>query len=250
MRFVRNTILAAWLLAAPMSVSALEVPIRPGEASPAEEEAAAAEIRAGVEALRAAMLRPGPHVEGWDVGGADPEAGLRELGPDKYYLAISTGQGLGVSILSDRPIADFIPAGWPTVETYGSPEASVAESSIGFAHLSPRYVVVARSRGSRRKDVTCAAGMDEARLLEIPDAPTGPDDDIMPGLFRMTMLAMEGQTFCTRYDGDRKSGYGMRYFLPDGRLLPELTQAEDRVTIVPAGPIERLIRPALPRPRP
>ena len=32
------------------------------------------------------MLRPGERVEGWDRGGADPDAELRALGADRHYF--------------------------------------------------------------------------------------------------------------------------------------------------------------------
>ena len=79
----------------------------------------------------------------------------------------------------------------------------------------------------------------------MPGAAAGAQDEAIPIMFRMLILALEGQEVCVRSDGDAARGYRSRAFLPDGRLLPELT-GESVTTIVPAAPIDRLIVP--PRP--
>jgi len=50
-----------------------------------------------------------------------------------------------------------------------------------------------------------------------------------------------------RMDGTREGGYRSRFFLPDGRTLPELTDNNDLLTIVPAAPVETLVRATPPR---
>ena len=59
--------------------------------------------------MRAELLRPGERVEGWDQGGADPDAELRALGADRYYQLSRGVDGTGVTILTDRPIREFAP---------------------------------------------------------------------------------------------------------------------------------------------
>ena len=71
----------------------------------------------------------------------------------------------------------------------------------------------------------------------------------MPVYFRMTIQAMEDQTMCVRADGDEQNGYRLRYFLPDGRLLPELNEGNEITRIVPAAPIDTLLEPP-PEPTP
>jgi hypothetical protein len=78
-------------------------------------------------------------------------------------------------------------------------------------------------------------------LLEVPNAPPSENDDIAVMMFRMMLLATEGVEVCTRSEGDRQNGYIVRHFLPDGTSLPQLDEP-GRMTIVPAAPIDQLIR--------
>ena len=48
------------------------------------------------------MLRPGERVEGWDRGGADPDAELRALGADRHYF-LSRGDDRHRRQHPDRP---------------------------------------------------------------------------------------------------------------------------------------------------
>jgi hypothetical protein len=65
----------------------------------------------------------------------------------------------------------------------------------------------------------------------------------MPIWFRIALLAAEDQVVCSRYErsGD---GWVSRAFLPDGRSLPALDDAGERITIVPAAPVDELLRRA------
>ena len=91
---------------------------------------------------------PASGCAGWDRGGADPDADLRAAGADATISGCSGASGGGVVILTDRPIADFAPAGWRVVDTYGSAAARLTIPSVDFEALSPRYVVaLARAAG-------------------------------------------------------------------------------------------------------
>lgn len=219
----------------------------PASARAQDPAAGAAEFRAAIEEMRAHMLRPGERVEGWDRGGADPDSALRELGAELYYFLNRDGAATGVTILTDRPIVDFAPAGWRIADSYGEAGERLDSPQLDFMPFSDRYVMASRASTWRQNDAGCWRSLSHAILYEIEDAPARPDDDIIPIMFRMTILALEGQTICSRADGDRTSGYRTRFFLPDGRSLPELSAPEDLVTIVPAAPVDRLIRAAPPR---
>ena len=218
-------------------------------AQQSDGEEALARLQAAIAEMRAVMLRPGDRVEGWDVGGADLDAEIRARGADRFYSLTSGDHGTSVGILTDRPIRDFVPAGWRVVDSYGSGTADLDDVEVGFEPLSPRFVVGVRGEVRRVNDVACFGSIDHALLFEVPGAPSRADDDMMPVFFRMGVLAMEGQTICVRADGDERNGYRLRYFLPDGRLLPELNDGNEITRIVPAAPIDRLLEPP-PEPAP
>jgi hypothetical protein len=186
-------------------------------------------------------------VADWDRGGGDPDAELRALGADSHYFITRGETGVGVSILTDRPIADFAPRSWRIADSYGAAGERLEAPQVDFVPVSDRYVMATRSHSWRQNDAGCFRNLSHALLYEVPGAPSRPDDETVPMMFRMFILAMEDQTICVRSDGDRAHGWRSRFFLPDGRLLPALTNADDLTTIVPAAPVETLIVVAPPQ---
>lgn len=194
-----------------------------------------------VSQLRERMFAPGAALPGWNRGGANPDAELRRAGADRFYYRLSKPSGDSVVILTARPLTSFVPEGWRVVDTYGDSAAAAENPVLQFEAMSERYVIGLRAASARRGDVDCIDGIANATLYERPGAPTTADDETLPLLFRLFLLAGEGQTVCTRYEGSREAGWRGRAFTSDGRALPELDEAEERITIVPAAPIERLI---------
>jgi len=233
MRKALNLVLSALLLTAPPALAAQE--------RRSEWDMSVAELEAMVERLRGEMYRPGEQVPGWDRGGANPDADLRAAGADSHYFRLQRPSGVGVVILSGRPIASFAPAGWRVVDTYGSAAASIDNPFVQFEALSPRYVVALRASSARRGDADCVDSVTNATLYERPDVAAGEADAQIPLMFRLLLLAAENQSVCTRYQGNRQEGYRALAFLPDGRSLPRLNESDERITIVPAAPIEQLV---------
>jgi hypothetical protein len=230
----------AFVLAAP--VAAQKPPSAPSEQEAAgDEQAMLAALQEAVAQLRSEMYAPGPAVANWNVGGADPDADLRRAGADDHYYLLTTADGTEVAMLTRRPIADFAPAGWRVVDSYGSAAATLDNPVVQFIPLSAHYIMGVRADGRRVGSVDCTDPIENAVLYEVPDAPQTEDDETLPIFFRIALLASEDQSICTRYDRDGE-GYRMRTFLPDGRSLPQFDHAEDRITIIPAGPIDRLLR--------
>jgi hypothetical protein len=191
---------------------------------------------------RSARGRCSSPASAWRLGPGRRRSGcrLRALGADSHYFLTSGETGVGVSILTDRAIADFAPRAWRIADSYGDAGERLDNPQIDFVPVSDRYIMATRS----------TAGAERCRLLpqpqpcllyEVPGAPSRPDDETVPMMFRMFILAMEDQTVCVRSDGDRVHGWHSRFFLPDGRLLPALTNADDLTTIVPAAPVDTLI---------
>lgn len=194
-----------------------------------------------VARMREQLFTPGDAVPGWNRGGADPDAVLRAAGADRFYYLIHGSSGDGVAILADRPFASVVPDGWRVVDTYGDSSTAVDNPVIQFEPLSDRYVMAVRAGAERRNGVDCMSGITNATLYERPGATERPDDAQIPLFFRLALIASEGQTVCTRYDGDRAKGWRGRNFTADGRRLAGLDDDFERITIVPAAPIDRLV---------
>ena len=194
-----------------------------------------------VAQMRATMFAPGEAVPRWNRGGANPDAELRAAGADRFYYLLHRTSGDGVAILTDRPLASFVPEGWRVVDTYGDSNARVENPAVQFEPMSERYVMAARAGSDRSRGVDCIDGIANATLYERPGAAAGPDDDMLPLLFRLGLLAGEGQTICTRYEGTRATGWRGLNFTPDGRRLAAFDDDFERITIVPAAPIESLV---------
>lgn len=205
-------------------------------------------LRQAVEELRANMFRRGPRVEGWDVGGVDPDAELRARGADRFYFLNRDSAGTSVGIITRRPPSDFAPAAWRVVDSYGSMTEALPDPQLDFLAFSERYVMAMRSQFHRRRDVNCSTGISGALLYELPDAPTAPGDETVQIFFRLMLLAAEDQEVCVRTDGDGDTGYRSRMFTPDGYELPELNDPQSVTIFVPAAPIDRLIEPPPPAP--
>lgn len=235
------------LFLAALTISLLPAPTLAQIEVPSSGPNSLAQFRTAVERMRTEMLRPGERVGDWDRGGADPDGELRALGADRYYQLNRSVDGTGVTILTDRPIRDFAPASWRIVDSYGTAGETLDRPQIDFLPFSERYVIASRSTSWRTNDANCFRALSHALLYEVPGAPESAEDATAPMLFRMLILAMDGQTICVRMDGDRAHGYRSRYFLPDGRALPVLTDANDLLTIVPVAPIESLVRANPPR---
>ena len=199
-----------------------------------------------VTQMRERMFAPGAAVPGWNRGGANPDAELQRAGADRFYYRLRKTGGDSVVILTARPLASFVPQGWRVVDTYGDSSQGAENPVVQFEAMSERYVIGLRAGSVRRDDVDCISGITNATLYERPGATSTDDDEILPLLFRLSLLASEGQTVCTRYEGNREAGWRGRAFTSDGHALPEIDE-DELITIVPAAPIDRLIT-FVPRP--
>ncbi len=227
-------------LAAAMAIQAPAAPstdtARPWLADPEN----AARYQALVASIRADMFRAGEKVAGWDRGGADPDSELRAGGGRLYYQIDKAGGVKEVVLLTDRPIAEIAPDHWRAVASYGSPSAPADNAIVQFAPLGEHHVMAMRGGSWRKKDVDCIRGITHAVLFAKPSAPPSPSEGPPPDfLFNLVLDAAAGQTICSRYEGTRETGWEVRHFLPDGRLVVE--KHPSRMRIVPAAPLDTLI---------
>lgn len=233
---------ALLIAAMPQPAAAAKPALEAPETAEAEEDIVA-QLRAAVAALREELLRPGPVIPGWNVGGGDPDAEVIAAGAERNYLLLRSEDGeKSVAILTPRPISDFAPAGWRVVDSYGAAADAVDRPFVQFDTLSPRYVMAIRANVYRRDNIDCSDRISHAFLYELPGTEMTEEDEMAQMMFRLALLAMEGVTICTRYEGSRAEGWLARPLLPDGRSLPSLAEPGDRATIVPAAPVDELLR--------
>ena len=203
-----------------------------------------AELKALVDNARAELLKPGAVVAGWNVGGADPNAEIEARGAERHYFVEESDDGeIDVSIRTPRRIDALAPARWQPIDSFGSAIDYVERPLVSFSPVGTRYAIGARSGEWRENGIDCGKGPAHAILYELPDGAkdsVARDEAIM--LFRITMLAIEGQTICARHVGTAGEGWRTRLMLRDGRDLPELNKSQSRLRIVPAAPVETLMK--------
>jgi hypothetical protein len=108
------------------------------------------------------------------------------------------------------------------------------------------------SWGSQRRvgKAFCSTGELGGLQLRDPRLPAGEFPDEVADLMLEGMHRRVGaMTICWRYDREGEA-YRVRYFLPDGRTLPRFDADDERVRIVPAAPLDRLLKPATKPPEP
>ena len=233
MRLIQSLSLIALLLGAPAAA--------PAQTDQTNPEGGFADLQAMVGEMRTSMYRVGEVVPGWDRGGADPDGALRAAGVDSHYFAVDGSSGRSIGIITARPLTAFAPAAWRVVDTYGASATRLDNPSLLFQMLSHRYAVGIRANGRRVRDADCSDPIANATLYEIPGAAAQPGDESIPILFRVLILAGDGQIVCARSEGTAQAGWHMRYFTEDGHRLPGLDEEQQLMTIVPAGPLEALV---------
>jgi hypothetical protein len=233
MRAILSLLLSLTLFAVPTAA--------PAQNDPSTLEGGFADLPAMVDRMRTHYYTQGEHVPGWDRGGANPDADLRAAGADAHYFSIADGSGRSVGILTRRPLTAFAPAGWRVIDTYGSSATRLDNPSIAFEMLSHRYAVGLRANSRRTRDVDCTDPIANATLYEIPGAPAHEGDETIPILFRVVLLAAEGQVVCSRTEGSVRTGYRSRAFTPDGHRLPALDEEDELIRIITAAPIDQLV---------
>ena len=233
MRLILSLSLALLLLGLPAAVSAQTDQTNP--------EGGFADLQAMVGEMRSRLYTPGEQVPGWDHGGADPDSALRAAGADGHYFAVDTSSGRSIGIITARPLTAFAPAAWRVVDTYGASATRLDNPSLLFEMLSYRYAIGIRSNGRRVRDADCTDPIANATLYEIPGAAATPGDEAIPILFRALILASDRQVVCARVEGTAQTGWHNRYFTEDGHRLTGLDEEHQRISIVPAGPLERLV---------
>lgn len=199
-----------------------------------------------METVSAQLLKPGPVRGDWRSGGVDIYA-LLETAPGgtakNYLLSIDKDGERSIEAVSVAKSAMPAPARWRPVIQSGAAQPAVATLTI--LHLSGPYFMIGWD-GERQRvgDAFCNGGISGAQLYSDPDITADAElpAHLVPTVFNSMVRRFKDVKLCWRYDrqGD---GYAVFYFLEDGRTLPGMDQAAERVTIVPAAPLQDLLLP-------
>lgn len=159
-----------------------------------------------------------------------------------YILAVDKDGDRSVIIVAVEDVAGAIPDSWNVLHQIGERQPSDGTTYLTIAHLDGPLFFAAWDTLRRVGDGFCSGGGVGAELYETSgSAPTGElPEGMAHALFTAVVKRMQDRTVCWRYDR-QADGYRVTYFLEDGRSLPTIDQFEERLTIVPAQPIEQLL---------
>lgn len=197
-----------------------------------------------LQALDAAfevMFKPGDPDPNWSKGGIDVEAAV-EAKPNQALLEIDKDGERSITLYSDRPLAEFIPAEWELVAEIGSEnQQSSAGEPIEISQLEDGYYIASRGPYERVGSATCSKVPEAARLYKVKGSSNEMSPEIAELLFREMLERAKGYTVCVRTDVDGE-GYRSKFFLKDGRPLPFFNERSGKATIVPLRPTAELLR--------
>ena len=193
------------------------------------------------------LFQPGPAQTGWNVGGPD----LRSVVAGKpgglagnYLLSTDKRGELSVTIYTSAPVSQFLPQTWRRVTGVGNIDAGGSRNFLNFSQLEGPYRVVVRSAEKRVGDAYCESAMLGADLYVAPDADNSGvlPDAVARALFEGAVAMTSKYKVCEKYLESAR-GYGIRYYLEDGRSLPGMEESQELLTIVPASSVEDLLKP-------
>lgn len=239
----RRSRIIAFILAAAVLPGSAATAQSGGSASPPPEPPV--EIKALFEAAAAEVMRPGPKREDWSRGGIDVYALVTAApgGAQRNYLLTTDKDGeRSVSIVGGTQPA--LPQGWQLVSRTGSPPPAGTPSDVTVGGLMPPYFFTGTQGRRRVGDAFCSSGAMSGVLYRDAGGgePTVPQPMVQL-MFDQIVKQFQDSTVCWRYDRDGDS-YRATYYLEDGRSLPGMNEAAERLRIVPADSVEKLLGPA------
>lgn len=217
-------------------------------ASPGSEPAQVEEqqqFSAAIDAVFAEMMRPGPRQEGWDKGGVDIYK-LVEAAPGglsgNYLLMVDKDGERSILVIRAEDPNSLIPKNWKAQIHAGSSTDAAGAHTLVIAGLDGPFYMAGWENRRSVGDAFCSTGNIGGDLYEDVESKAAGElpRHMIPALFHATAAQLEKAQLCWRYDRDG-DGFKVSYFLEDGRSLPGLTEAGERVTIIRAGPIEQLL---------
>ena len=204
-----------------------------------------AAIMDAVGTAEAKIFQPGPMVAEWNKGGVDLKAAVAAKPGGlarNYLLAVDNEGEPTVTIYSSGPVSGFIPPSWKRIIGIGDIDGGGSDGFLEFANLDGGYYVVARGLSRRVGDADCSSSPIGAGLYLAPDNAETMPREVATAIFEATAAMVSKHTVCETYKASA-AGYSVRYFLEDGRSLPAMDEDQDQISIVPAQPVDQLLKP-------
>ena len=233
---VRGFILSIFVTMLAGSASATPV-------SDQEQVAARAALETALNQMTVELLKPGPIRQEWEKGGVDIYKML-EASPGgsagNYLLSVDKDGERSITIVRPDRSANYLPGSWKLVIRSGVQPAP--SSNVTILNLDGPYFVVGWETSLRVADAFCSSGGIGGELRQSSDVQSESEvpDYLLPVLFNGAVKRFQDTRICWRFDREG-DGYAVTYFLEDGRTLPTMNEAQERVTIVPAGPVQALL---------
>ena len=204
-------------------------------------------LQAVMDAAMAQLMERGPKQESWSQGGVDVYQLMRASpGGTKqnYLLSIDKDGERDISIVDAEKADLYLPKGWKLVLKEGETQAHGPSINLTLAPVDGPFFLAGWDKMRRVGDGFCSDGGLGAELYDAPgqaepELPRG----LIPTMFVSMVKHLKDKVLCWRFDPDG-DGFKVTYFMEDGSTLPAMNEYGERVTIVPAGSIDQLLKKA------
>jgi hypothetical protein len=195
----------------------------------------------------AELMKAGPVDPDWNKGGVDLYA-ILATSPGgvahNVLLGIDKDKSVTVTVVGAASLDELIPRTWQRSTIIGPNYAGPASGPVEFGSVDGQFRFA--SWGAHRKvgDAFCSAGVAGGVRLSDPNLPKTDIPSHVADLVIEHVIDRAGKVeVCWRFD-PADGGYSARYFLPDGRSLPAMSEDGEIFQIAPSAPLDQLLSQA------
>lgn len=202
-------------------------------------------LQEALDSATAQLMAPGPKLDNWNKGGVDIYRLLRTApgGVSQNYLLSTDRDGeRDITVIDTEKTANYVPKSWNPVLREGTTQAHGPSINLTLAPIDGPFFLAGWDKRRQVGDAFCSDGGMGAELYEAAGHHTEPELPrvLIPTMFVGMVKQLKDKVVCWRFDPDGAE-YKVTYFLEDGSTLPAMNAYEERVRIVAAGPVDKLI---------
>lgn len=203
-------------------------------------------LQTAMDSAMAQLMEPGPKQDGWNKGGVDVY-GLVQTAPggtrQNYLLSIDKEGERDITVVDADKTDNYLPKSWKLVLKEGETQAHGASINLTMAPVDGPFFLAGWDNRRRVGDAFCSDGAHGAELYEASDETAQPEIPrvLIPTMFASIVKHLKDKVLCWRFDRQGEE-FKVTYFLEDGTTLPAMSAYEERVTIVPASSIGKLLK--------